>query len=252
MPTRITASKTSTEAWVMPAPPPPAAARNPMYARAIPPAMTRAPARMSHRRRPITPSTMRPRPASRAAPAIPEEALSASGHPPSRQRLTVPMIWAPARKHRAHTQRDSHQRDRFVERGQPQHRNHSGGPEELPVEQPEHDRGQPRPDDERPAFSEPGKGAGSSGAHQESENDEQGTVSGVPEHHSEHQHVCDAGERAGVDVGVRHRPVRLDQRRERPPHALSALQQGRGVHAARRRDRHDAGADVRQSAGQVR
>ena len=137
------------------------------------------------------------------------------------------------KKHRAHTQRDSQQRDGLVERSQPQHRNDSGGPEELPVEQPEHDRGQPGPDDEWPDLVEPGKRAGSAGTHQESENDEQGTVSGIPEHHSEHQHVRDAGEHAGVDVGVRHGPIRLDQRRERLPQALSGVQQRRGIHPTR-------------------
>jgi hypothetical protein len=77
-------------------------------------------------------------------------------------------------------------------------------------------------------------------------------VPDVAEHHSEHQHVRQSGEKGGIQVGVGDRAVGPHQRRDRLPDAAPDAQLGRRVDPHGWTQRHGRGADAGEPVGEQR
>ena len=138
----------------------------------------------------------------------------------------------------------------MAERREPDRGHQAGRAEEFPVEQAERGRGQARAAHERPRRAEPARPAGPAGPQRGRGGDQQQALSRVAEHDPEHHHVAGPGQPGRVDIGVRDRPVRRDQRAERPPQ-LGAADQRRRLRARRVSQRHHGAAHLGQLPGQL-
>ncbi len=155
-------------------------------------------------------------------------------------------------RQQAGTGADGHleQQDRLLERVDPQHRQHAGGPEELPEEHAEHHGHQPGARDEQPERTELRQPPEPTGAQQKAPGQQQQPLAGVPEHHPEHHDEGDACQHGRVDVGVGNGRVGVDERGEGPVQPASLVQERRWIEAPWRGEGHHGAAVGGERLGQ--